>query len=418
MTAARFLQIHTLHSYSAALLNRDDSGLAKRVKYGGAMRTRVSSQCLKRHWRKAEEDPHALLKIPGAEDAFRSREIVTLKVIEPLAESFKPATIAVLNDLFQTQVYGDKGTEKKSRQTLILGAPEVRWLAEQARTLAPQIEKALGDPPAAAEPDAATDKGKKGKKAAKSLPDAVEAITKPWQEGFKKNFEALRESTDVSAGLASALFGRMVTSDPAANIDAPIHVAHAFTVHEEETESDYFTAVDDLKRDEDDSGADTIQETELTSGLFYGYVVVDVPGLVSNLTGCERKDWLDAATDRAMAAAVVHNLIYLIAEVSPGAKLGSTAPYGRAELVLVEAGDRQPRSLSASFREPVAPSLPAAMAAAKAHLETMDRLYETGEARRSLHPMNEDVFLSAPRGSLRDIAEWAKAAVLAGEAKR
>ena len=30
MTTPRFLQIHTLHSYPAALLNRDDSGLAKR----------------------------------------------------------------------------------------------------------------------------------------------------------------------------------------------------------------------------------------------------------------------------------------------------------------------------------------------------------------------------------------------------
>lgn len=417
MTAARFLQIHTLHSYSAALLNRDDSGLAKRIKYGGAMRTRVSSQCLKRHWRKAEDDPHALLKIQGAEDAFRSREIVTIKVIEPLAQSVKPETLTVLNELFQSQVYGDKGTEKKSRQTLILGAPEIRWLAEQARILAPQIEKALGEHPTPTESDASGDKSKKGKKAAKSLPAAVEAITKPWQDAFKKNFEALREQTAISAGLAAALFGRMVTSDPAANIEAPIHVAHAFTVHEEETESDYFTAVDDLKRDEDDSGADTIQETELTSGLFYGYVVIDVPGLVSNLTGYERKDWLHAATDRAMAAAVVHNLIYLIAEVSPGAKLGSTAPYGRAELVLVEAGDRQPRSLSGAFRDPVAPSLPAAIAAAKEHLETMDRLYETGEARRSLHTFNEEL-PSAPRGSLRDIAEWAQAAVLAGEAKR
>ena len=52
-----------------------------------------------------------------------------------------------------------------------------------------------------------------------------------------------------------------------------MHVAHAFTVHGEEAEDDYFTAVDDLKKDEDDSGADTIQETELTCGLFYGYVV-------------------------------------------------------------------------------------------------------------------------------------------------
>jgi len=403
MTSARFLQIHTLHSYSAALLNRDDSGLAKRIMYGGAMRTRVSSQCLKRHWRKAEEDPHALLMIPGAQDAFRSRELVTLKVIDPLRGKFKPATIEVLNDLFQKQVYGEKGADKKSRQTLILGAPELNWLAEQAAALAPSVQEAL--------PDTGEDALDK-KALAKAVKD-TECVTKAWTANFKKNIEALRERTELAAGLPSALFGRMVTSDPAANIDAPIHVAHALTVHEEETESDYFTAVDDLKRDEDDSGADTIQETELTSGLFYGYIVVDVPGLVSNLTGCERHEW--DKVDRAMAASVVHNLIYLIAEVSPGAKLGSTAPYGRAEMVLVEAGDRQPRSLSAAFRDPVAPSLPSALSAAKAHLETMDRLYETGEMRRALHTWNEDL-PGAPRGSLREIAEWAKAAVLNGKA--
>ncbi|MEO0730406.1 MAG: type I-E CRISPR-associated protein Cas7/Cse4/CasC, partial [Pseudomonadota bacterium] len=282
MTTARFLQIHTLHSYSAALLNRDDSGLAKRIKYGGAIRTRVSSQCLKRHWRLAE-DPHALLNIAGAEDAFRSRELVTLKVIDPIKKSgrFSPATTAVINDVFQKYVYGDKGTEKKSRQTLLLGAPELNWLATEADKLAEQVEPVL----AGGVYDLNDKKG-----IAQALKHAEE-VTKPWATDNKSNLSALREQTALNAGLPAALFGRMVTSDPAANIDAPIHVAHAFTVHEEETESDYFTAVDDLKRDEDDSGADTIQETELTSGLFYGYVVVDVPGLVSNLTGCKRHEW-------------------------------------------------------------------------------------------------------------------------------
>ena len=47
MPIPRFLQIHTLHSYPAALLNRDDSGRAKRMPFGGAVRTRISSQCLK-----------------------------------------------------------------------------------------------------------------------------------------------------------------------------------------------------------------------------------------------------------------------------------------------------------------------------------------------------------------------------------
>ena len=36
MPDARFLQIHSLHGYSAVLLNRDDSGLAKRITYGAA----------------------------------------------------------------------------------------------------------------------------------------------------------------------------------------------------------------------------------------------------------------------------------------------------------------------------------------------------------------------------------------------
>ena len=55
MTRPRFIQIHTLVSYPAALLNRDDSGLAKRLPYGDAIRTRVSSQCLKRHWRTVDD---------------------------------------------------------------------------------------------------------------------------------------------------------------------------------------------------------------------------------------------------------------------------------------------------------------------------------------------------------------------------
>ena len=56
------------------------------------------------------------------------------------------------------------------------------------------------------------------------------------------NLKALK----TAAGLDAALFGRMVTSDVLSRGDSAVHVAHAFTVHGEETESDYFTAVDDL----------------------------------------------------------------------------------------------------------------------------------------------------------------------------
>ena len=71
-----------------------------------------------------------------------------------------------------------------------------------------------------------------------------EALFKVGGEG--RNFRAFREQAALPAGLEGALFGRMVTSDPGANIDAAIHVAHAFTVHGEESESDYFSVVDEL----------------------------------------------------------------------------------------------------------------------------------------------------------------------------
>ena len=366
MPQHRFLQIHTLSPYTAALLNRDDSGLAKRLPYGGALRTRISSQCLKRHWRTAE-DPHALHGIDGAEAAYRSRELVTQMVVAPLRERFSKDVVDALESEIQMAVYGDKGTTKKSRQTLLFGAPEIAWLTHEAERLA---EEAGGDASAASE------------------------AVQDWRKKFRANIKTMRDSVNLPAGLVSALFGRMVTSDTDANITAPVHVAHAFTVHAEEAESDYFTAVDDLSGDE--PGADTIQETELTSGLFYGYVVVDVPMLLSNIGG-----------DTDLAGRVMHNLIYLIAEVSPGAKLGSTAPYGRASFMLLEAGDRQPRSLAEAYRAPCDPNTAPAIEALSKHLMALDETYATGEQRRVMSVADAEV-PGATRGSLADLAGWVK----------
>ncbi len=367
MPDPRFLQIHFLAPYTAALLNRDDSGLAKRLPYGGALRTRVSSQCLKRHWRLAG-DPHGLHTIDGADAAFRSREVIDRKVFGDWSAGVEPDVIQAIREVLLKAVYGEKGVDKKSRQTLLLGQVEVDFLADTARCL---VAEAAGD--------------------AKAARAAAEA----WAKAGKANLKAMSDGAALPAGLTGALFGRMVTSDPKANIDAPVHVAHAFTVHAEEAESDYFIAADDLARDED-TGADTIQETELTSGLFYGYVVVDLPGLLHNLAG-----------DARLAGDVLHNLLYLIAEVSPGAKLGSTAPYSRASFLLVEAGDRQPRSLAEAFRTPCAASTGVAVGRLAEHLAALDAAYATGEARRVMSLANAEGPGAEP-GALADLAAFVR----------
>ena len=390
MTSPRFLQIHTLHSYPAALLNRDDSGLAKRMPFGGAVRTRISSQCLKRHWRVAQ-DEFSLHSIAGSTSALRSRNIVERKVIAPLKEgrSFSDEVLKAVEDAFNVGVYGRSGTSETGRQPLLLGLPEVEHLHERAAAICAEHS---GD--------------------AKAAGDAATALFNA-SRGEGRNFRALLDGAHLPAGLEGALFGRMVTSDPGANIEAAIHVAHAFTVHGEESESDYFSVVDDLQRDDEDAGAAHIGDMELTAGLFYGYVVVDVPGLVSNLEGCQTDDWQGA--DRTLAANVVEHLLHLIATVTPGAKLGSTAPYACADLMLVEAGSRQPRSLANAFRNPAKAQVAAAAERLSGYLDKLDKCYGSKEIRR-MASVDECDIPNTVGVCFDDLASWAAQAVRDGEA--
>jgi CRISPR system Cascade subunit CasC len=367
--APRFLQIHWLASYPATLLNRDDSGFAKRLPFGDAMRTRISSQCLKRHWRTAD-DKWALKSI-GPEMAVRSREIPERKIRKRLddARSGSEEVRAAVTKAFAEELYGDKAADRKKRQALLIGEPEIRYLADKATEIAG---------------------------AASDAKNAVERVKILFKKEEKANLAALREQSKLNAGLEAALFGRMVTSDRDANTDAAIHVAHAFTVHSEATESDYFTVVDDLTAEAGEAGSAGLFDTELTAGLFYGYVVLDLRQLVENLGG-----------DADLAGKVADHLVHLIATVSPGAKKGSTAPYAFAETMLIESGVRQPRSLANAFRVPTAARVDSAEAALSAYLSRVDSAYGAGETRRHLALSG----IEAPGsqlGTLDALAEFAR----------
>jgi CRISPR system Cascade subunit CasC len=388
MTLPRFLQIHTLHNYPAALLNRDDAGLAKRLPYGDAIRTRISSQCLKRHWRVAD-DAFALknLDVPMA---VRSRETPRL-IKERLMEE------GVAEPLAQIAVEGlraagllDKAKELKGKdalatgQAVLLGYAEIEYLVQRCATLAGEHTEE------------------------KALKTAIAAFLKD----EKKNIEALR----LGSGLESALFGRMVTSDVLASRDASIYVAHAFTVHEAQVENDYFTVVDDLLQEAGEAGSAGIFDTELASGLYYGYLVVDVPQLVANLEGVPIKDWASATPEqRALAGRVVQSLLHLVATVSPGAKRGSTAPFEWAKFMLVEAGDWQPRSLAGAFQNAL-PTRQAGLRQAAVQrladeIARMDAAYGAPLARRYL-AVDDVTVPGAQRLPLNALADWAHTAVV------
>lgn len=321
-----FLQIHTLTSYHASLLNRDDAGLAKRIPFGGAERLRVSSQCLKRHWRVWMMERTAL------PSAVRSRYFFS-RILKPrLVEGGIDTELAhellleLAKHVFTTA--GEKDAlDKKTlqmKQPVLFGRPEADYLVRLVQEAAGQVDKEIGK---------------------KWLAERIKED--------KKNFKAMLRQAGFKApeaGFEGALFGRFVTSDLLARVDAPVHVAHAFTTHALDTEVDFFTVVDDLAKD-DETGAAHANDTELGAGIFYGYVAVDVPLLISNLTGCDAQEWKEQ--DAGNARDLLDRLIHAIATVTPGAKLGATAPYARAEHVVLEVGEAQPRSLANAYLQPV-----------------------------------------------------------------
>jgi len=393
MIEPRFIQIHWLASYPGALLNRDDSGLAKSLPFGGTVRTRISSQCLKRAWRKAN-DPLNIGSMSGIETAERSREHIERQVLKGLAEETgkAPEIVSAVGLAFIEALYGDKARDRKNRQALLLGWPEIRYMRGEALTLVSE---------SADKKDA-------------------EARCKEYfsKDGIRRVFRAVRAQSAQPGGFEAALFGRMVTSDPEANIEAALHVAHAITVHRAEKELDLVTVVDDLTAG--DAGAAGVFDAELTSGVYYGYAVIDVPTLVSNLTGTQAKDWLSPSVNRDTASEVAARLIQLIATVTPGAKKGATAPYTYAEAMIAEAGSRQPRTLSNAFRKAIGLQGDVQHDAFKAlgqHLANFDMTYGPSEARVGFCLGDDGASLEAMNAqpkTLAGVAAWVKNAIQAG----
>lgn len=363
-----FLQVHFLTSYHASLLNRDDAGLAKRVLFGGVPRLRVSSQCQKRHWREWMMDRTDL---PSALRSryFFSRELKRRLVAAGMDDALAHRLILHLAKGLLKAADNKEALDKDTlemKQPVLFGCPEADYLTALVQEAAQQGDEAA----------------------------AKDWLDKRLKEG-KNNFQALMREAgihDPAAGFEGAMFGRFVTSDILSRVDAPVHVAHAFTTHELSTEVDFFTVVDDLAGDEE-TGAAHANDMELGAGLFYGYVAVDVPLLVSNLTGCPREEWRNA--DSQDARTLLDLLIHAIAQVTPGAKLGATAPYARADFVMLETGEAQPRSLANAYLSPVrfGPNQPHPMAesieAVARYLDGLESMYgNTGERRHvsSLHP--------------------------------
>jgi len=350
---AEFIQLHMLVSYPPSNLNRDDLGRPKTAVMGGTQRLRISSQSLKRAWRTSDIFTDHLKDHMGK----RTKEM-GVKVKEALITGLP---LKELLEEGQTAVVPKKAE----------GIPE-----EKAKLWAWQIASVFVDK-SSKEPGKKTKKGDseedesegKGPKEKEKKTNVDKESLKGEQLVFYSNDEIvaiqnliailIKEKRDpkpeelsvlLKADLSSvdvAMFGRMLANATRYNVEAAVQVAHAITVQEVAVEDDYFTAVDDLNKGDDDAGAGHLGETEFASGLFYEYVCINKTLLEENLGGDKNPE------RKKLAATAIQALVESAVKIAPSGKQNSFASRAYASYLLVEKGTQQPRSLSVAYLEAV-----------------------------------------------------------------
>ena len=406
---SRFVQLHLLTSYPPANLNRDDLGRPKTAMMGGEPRLRISSQSLKRAWRSsftfienvsngeyiedlliADQKISKNMGVRSKQFALEwmKKELMGKAVTEEQAELWSKDMSRALgvvekdsNEL--SQLVFVSGLELQGCKILIGNLAQ--YLVKHRKKTDETDEKNEIYNNLFSNIEELQDKRSKTKKS-EDIKKLEEKIGKEFRHHILHLGEA---SVDI------ALFGRMLASSPMFNTEAAAQVAHAISVHSVTVEDDYFTAVDDLNRGEDDAGAAHLGETEFAAGLFYLYICIDKELLIKNLS-----DNVELA-DKTLGA-----LIESAATVAPTGKQNSFASRSRASYILCETGKQQPRSLSVAFLKPVQKGdmLSAAIKRLFDTMENMDKVYGACAEERSAMNVLE------ANGSLQDIIECAKKA--------
>ncbi|MFT4034126.1 MAG: type I-E CRISPR-associated protein Cas7/Cse4/CasC [Patulibacter sp.] len=257
------IELHAIQSFTAANLNRDDTGLPKEVTFGGVRRARVSSQSWKRAMREQFRVDLGDLKLATRTKRAHEEIVKRLLAAEPSLEeglAEHRAAVVLEAEPLKLKLVVKENVSTKTGQLLFFRAADLDALAMVASAHAAEIDaevSSVGNPLL----DGKTGKGKLSKEAARQVKEAMTAPS---------------DAVDV------ALFGRMVAELPEGNVDASCQVAHAIGTHALSGEDDFYTAVDDL-RPEETEGADMMGTISYNASCFYRYAAVDIRQLAENL---------------------------------------------------------------------------------------------------------------------------------------
>lgn len=374
MTATRtIVEVHILQTMPPSNLNRDDTGSPKKAIYGGVTRARVSSQAWKRPTRikfRDKVDPSQLgIRTKRVVEVLRDRIIAAAPEINPQIAADTAKSIlhdggSIKLDKPRTAKDADKeGALDQSTYLLFLGSHQYDELA------------AIG----------------------------VEAISSGDAVSFIKNKDVKKRIKGVlrnDRAIDVALFGRMVADDTDLNVDAAAQVAHAISVQRVDFDSDYFTAVDDVKEDSDeegDAGAAMIGDIEFNSATFYRYANVDVNRLFDTLGDVN-------ATKTAVTA-----FVDAFTTSIPNGKINTFAHNTLPDLVVINLRDTQAVNLVGAFERPITGDIVANATKALINREQeIDASYGTTPVRTWVVRVGEETTAAdslASRQSLHDVLQ-------------
>lgn len=301
-----YVDVHIIQTVPPSNLNRDDAGSPKQAVYGGVRRARVSSQAWKRATRLAFLD----LGTGSTEGATRTKRISGLlkeRLVDRFALDDEQATRISTHLLAPLKIKPGKKEAADTAYLLFFGKGQLDAVAD---LIADRVGELAGLDESA-------------------LESAIGTV--PVVEQFLRGHPA-----DV------ALFGRMVADLPRLNVDAATQVAHAISTHSVDIEFDYYTAVDDEKTRDEDTGAGMIGTIEFNSATLYRYATVGVHQLLDNLDGD------DDAAGRALRL-----FLEGFTRSIPSGHQNSFAHRTLPSLVAAIVRDDQPVNLVSAFEDPI-----------------------------------------------------------------
>lgn len=303
------IEVHTIQNHSPANLNRDDLGAPKTCFFGGVLRSRISSQCLKRSIRTSDE--------------FRTLlgGVRTRRLAKWIAEKAQNVDL-----------------EKKAERVL----KQCGFLPKQARGKKDDDDEIdTGDSKMLVYTTHA------------AIGEMIDLLGNG--QGLSDNDLAIRFAELISKRTAvpdMALSGRMLEPDKAAKdiweargttVEAALQVAHAISTHEARPEVDYYVAADDIPGE--DAGAGFLDEAMFASACFYKYFSINWETLTENLKGY-------GENHKKLAAHTVGAFIRGAALANPTGKQNSFAAHNPPDGMLIEIRD-SPICYANAFADPV-----------------------------------------------------------------